>query len=323
MRYLAVRFIQGASLLLGVSLLSFAFLELAPGDFFQEMRLNPQISPDTVARLRAQSAIDRPLPVRYMHWLASAIRGDLGFSFAYGSPVTPLLLIRARNTLLLTGTATLLAWACALPLGVLSAAQPRGWLDRTCSLMTTTLLAIPELLLGLCFLALGVRTGWFPAGGMVSARFEDFNGWQQTIDVLWHLILPVAVLVLGTLPVLFRHARAAMLEVLDSPFIRAALGHGISRRRVLFRHALPAALNPLVSLFGFSLAGLLSGSLLAEVIMSWPGLGPLLLEAVLARDVYVVVGAVTFSTLFLLVGMALGDLLLFVSDPRIRSEALL
>ena len=115
MRYLAVHFLQGALLFLVVSLLSFTFLELAPGDFFQEMRLNPQISPNTVARLRAQYAIDRPLPVRYGHWLASALRGDLGFSFAYGSPVTPLLLVRARNTLLLTGTATLLAWAWALP----------------------------------------------------------------------------------------------------------------------------------------------------------------------------------------------------------------
>ncbi len=323
MRYLAVRFLQGALLLLGVSLLSFTFLELAPGDFFQEMRLNPQVSPNTIARLRAQYAIDRSLPVRYGRWLAAAVRGDLGFSFAYGSPVTPLLLVRARNTLLLTGTATLLAWAWALPLGVFCAARPGGWLDHTCSLMTTTLLAIPELLLGLCFLSLGVRTGWFPAGGMVSARFEDFNGWQQVTDLLWHLVLPVVVLVLGSLPVLWRHVRAALLEVLDSPFIRAALGHGISRHRILFRHALPAAINPLVSLFGFSLAALLSGSLLAEVIMSWPGLGPLLLEAVLARDIYVVVGAVTFSTIFLVAGMALGDLLLFASDPRIRSEALI
>lgn len=323
MRYLAVRFLQGALLLLGVSLLSFAFLELAPGDFFQEMRLNPQISSDTVARLRAQYGIDRPLPVRYGRWLASAVRGDFGFSFAYGSPVAPLLLVRARNTLLLTGVATMLAWAVALPLGVFCAARPGSWLDRACSIMTSTLLAIPELLLGLCFLALGIRTGWFPAGGMVSPRFEDFSGWQQVRDLLWHLVLPVLVLVLGSLPVLLRHVRSALLDVLDSPFIRAALGHGISRRRILFFHALPAAINPLVSLFAFSLAALLSGSLLTEVIMSWPGLGPLLLEAVLARDIYVVVGTVTFSTLFLVAGMALGDLLLFAGDPRIRSEALI
>jgi peptide/nickel transport system permease protein len=323
MRYLAVRFLQSVFVLLGVSVLSFAFLELAPGDFFQEMRLNPQISPNTVARLRAEYGLDKPMPVRYVRWLASAVRGDFGFSFAYGSPVAPLLLTRARNTLLLAGTATFLVWVLAVSLGVFCAARPGSWIDHGCSLLTSTLLAIPELLLALCFLALGVRSGRFPAGGMVSPGFEDFSSWHQITDLLWHLVLPVVVLVLGSLPVLLRHVRAAVLEVLDSPFIRAALGHGIHRRRVLFFHALPAAINPLVSLFGFSLASLMSVSLLTEVIMSWPGLGPLLLEAVLAHDVYVVVGAVTFSALFLVVGTALADLLLYAGDPRIRSEALI
>jgi peptide/nickel transport system permease protein len=322
MRYFMVRLLQGALLLLGVSLLCFAFLELAPGDYFQEMRLNPQISSGTVAKLRTQYGLDRPLLIRYGRWLTSVAQGDFGLSLVYGSPVAPLLLVRARNTLLLTGLATVLSWCLALSLGVLCAAWHGGWLDRVCSLMTSTLLAIPELLFGLCFLALGVRTGWFPTGGMVSAGFEDFNRWCQFRDLLWHLELPVVVLVLGSLPVLLRHVRAALLGVLDSPYIRAACGHGIARRRILFRHALPAAINPLVSLFGFSLASLLSVSLLTEVIMSWPGLGPLLLEAILGRDIYVVIGAVTFSTLLLLAGMALADILLFAADPRIRAEAL-
>jgi peptide/nickel transport system permease protein len=135
-----------------------------------------------------------------------------------------------------------------------------------------------------------------------------------------HLVLPVAVLVLGSLPILLRHTRAAVLEVLDSPYVRAARGHGISPWRILFRHALPAAINPLVSLFGFSLGSLLSASLLTEVVMSWPGLGPLLLEAVLARDIYVVIGAVVLSTIFLVFGTLLADFLLFAADPRIRTE---
>lgn len=322
MRYLASRVLEGIFLLLGVSLLSFALLDFAPGDFFQEMRLNPQISASAVARLRAQYGMDQPFPVRYGRWLMSAVRGDLGFSLAYGSPVAPLLLVRARNTLLLTGTAMLLAWLLAISLGVSCASWPGGGLDRACSLMSATLLAIPELLLGLCFLALGVRTGWFPAGGMVSSGFEDLSRWKQTGDLLRHLVLPLVALVMGSWPVLFRHVRGALLEVLDSPFVRAARGHGISRRRILFHQALPAALNPLVSLFGFSLTSLLSVSLLTEVIMSWPGLGPLLLEAVLARDIYVVIGAVTFSTLFLVAGTGLADILLYAADPRIRSEGL-
>lgn len=322
MRYLAIRLAQGMFLLLGVSLLSFFFLDLAPGDYFEEMRLNPQISPSTVARLRSSYGMDKALPIRYGRWLASAARGDLGLSLAYGTPVTPLLLVRARSTLLLTSTATILSWTLALSLGAVCAARPSGWLDRCCSLMTSTLLAVPELLMALGLLALGVRTGWFSAGGMVSSGFEGLNRWRQVEDVTWHMLLPLSALVLGSLPVLFRHVRSALLGVLDAPFIRSAWGHGISPIRIVFRHALPAALNPLVSLFGFSLASLLSISLLTEVVMSWPGLGPLLVEAVLGRDVYVVVGAVTFSTLFLVAGTALADILLFIADPRIRMEKL-
>jgi len=123
-----------------------------------------------------------------------------------------------------------------------------------------------------------------------------------------------------TLAIVMRMVRATMLEVLQSPFINAARAHGISPRRLLFRHALPAALNPLISLFGFSIAGLLSASLLVEVVVSWPGLGPLLFEAILGRDLYVVIGAILFSTMFLVVGTLVSDLLLFAADPRIRAQ---
>jgi peptide/nickel transport system permease protein len=320
MRYLAIRSTQAALLLLGISFFTFALLALSPGDFFQEMRLNPQISQNTVSRFRARYGIDQPLLIRYSRWLESVGHGDLGYSLAYGSPVTSLLLVRARNTLLLTGTAMCLAWLSALSLGVCCAEWSGGWLDRLCLLGTSTLLVIPELLLGLCCLALALRTGWFRAGGMISPGFEDLRPWGQAKDLAAHLFLPAVVLSLGSLPVLLRHVRTAMLEVLDSPFIRAARGHGISRHRILFRHALPVAINPIVSLFGFSLASLLSISLLTEVIMSWPGLGPLLLEAVLARDVYVVIGATMLSALFLVTGSAVADILLYASDARIHSK---
>ena len=155
------------------------------------MRLNPQISQETVTRLRAEYGMDQTLPVRYGRWLASVVRGDFGYSFAYGSPVAPLLWVRARNTLLLAGSALFLAWLTALLLGVLSAESPGGLLDRACVLGTSVLLAVPELLVGLCFLALAVRTGWFHVGGMVSPGFEDFGPWEQIKDVASHLILPV------------------------------------------------------------------------------------------------------------------------------------
>ena len=321
MRYLLRRLGHALLLLAGVSVLTFLFTALAPGTYFDEMRMNPQIAPETIAALRAQYGLDKPLPLRYASWLSSLVHGEMGFSFAYNSPVAPLLLVRARNTLLLTITSTLLAWAIALPLGTWSAERMGRLPDRLLSWGTAMLLIIPDLALALGLLVLAVRSGWFPTGGMASVGFETLSPFNKLRDVALHMILPVTALVLSTLPLLFRHVRAAIADILDAPFLLAALGHGIPKRTLLYRYALPAAANPLISLFGFSIGMLLSGSLLIEVVMSWPGLGPLLLEAILARDLYVVIGGILFSTFFLVGGNLFADLLLYWADPRIRTES--
>jgi peptide/nickel transport system permease protein len=321
MRYLLRRSAHALFLVIGVSILTFLFTTLAPGNYFDEMRLNPQIAPETVAALRAQYQLDRPLPVRYASWLNSVVHGQMGYSFAYNSPVAPLLFARARNTLLLAITATVLAWGIALPLGVWSAERLGRLPDRLVSWATAALLVIPDLALALGFLVIAVRTGWFPVGGMTSLDFDSLTLSGKLGDLALHMALPVAALVLSALPLLIRHVRAAVAEVLDAPFLLAARGHGIPRRALLYRYALRAAANPLISLFGFSIGTLLSGSLLVEVVMSWPGLGPLLLESILARDLYVVIGGVLLSTLFLVTGNFVADILLYWADPRIRTES--
>lgn len=321
---LAMRLSQAAILFVSISLLSFVLLQMAPGDYFQEMRLNPQISEATAERMRTMYGMDKPILLRYGRWLASSARGEFGISLAYGIPVRPLLFDRARNTLLLTATATLLSWTLALVLGVLSAMSPHTLLDRGCAVVSSFLLCVPELLMCLILLAVAVHTGWLAPSGMRSVGTGGQPGtWmQQTKDVASHLTLPVMALVLGTLPIFFLQIRNALCEVLDAPFIHAAVGHGVPGSTILFRYAFPVAANSLISLVGLSVGSLLSMSMVTEVIMSWPGLGPLLLEAVLARDVYVVIGAVTVSALFLVCGIALADVLLYASDPRIRAERL-
>jgi peptide/nickel transport system permease protein len=152
----------------------------------------------------------------------------------------------------------------------------------------------------------------------VSLGFADLGPWEKTKDVIAHFLLPVTALTLVNLPVLVRHVRASVVEVLGAPFIQAARAIGVPERRLLFHHALRVAANPLISLLGLSVAALLSASLVVETIMSWPGLGPLLLEAVVARDLHLVVGAVTCSTVLLIAGNLLADGLLFLVDPRIR-----
>ena len=320
MRFLLRRLIHAVFLMFGVSILTFMFTSLAPGDYFSEMSLNPQLSPETVAALRGQYQLDRPLPVRYVRWMNSVVHGDLGFSFSYNSPVGPLLWVRARNTLLLTVTATLLTWGLALPLGVWSAEHLGRFPDTLLSWTMAGLLVVPDLALALGLLFFAVRSGWFPTGGLASVGFEGLSPLEKFRNLALHMILPVAVLVLTALPIVVRHVRAAVAGVLDAPFLRVASGHGIRRHRLLYRYALPAAANPLISLLGFSIGGLLSSSLLVEIVMSWPGMGPFLVQAILARDIYVVIGGVLLSTFFLIAGNLGADLLLYWADPRIRTS---
>jgi peptide/nickel transport system permease protein len=320
MNYAVRRLVHSLVLLAGVSILSFLFADLAPGDFFTEMRLDPLVAPGTADALRVKHGLDRPLPVRYAAWLGSIASGEFGYSLAYSGAVGPLLRQRIPGTLLLTATATFLAWLMAIPLGIWNAANRGTWKDSILRSGLSILLSIPEILLAVILLVLAVETNWLPAGGMHAPGAESWHAADRVRDTLRHMVIPVAVLALGMLPTLVRHVRSAVADAMDSPFALAARAHGIPRRRLLFRHILPAALNPLVSLFGFSLGTLLSASLLVEVLVGWPGLGPLFMEAIMARDFALVLGVVMTSTALLVAGNLIADLLLYRTDPRIRAS---
>jgi len=318
MKYALRRALRLVLLLFGVSLLCFLFTEMAPGSFFDDMRVNPQISPQTVSALQARYGLDQPLAVRYGRWLGSVAHGNLGFSIAYNAPVAPLLWSRALNTLLLTTTVLALTWFLGVPLGVWSAACRGRWLDRIVEAGNSLLISIPEIVFALALLAIAVRWRTLPVGGMVSLDHDELSSWGKIHDVARHLLLPAAILVLSGIAIVIRHVRSSVVEVLDALHVRACRGLGIGRGRLLFRHVLPVAANPAISLFGFSIASLLSGSLLVEVATGWPGLGPLLLEATLARDLDLVIGGIIFSAVFLIFGNLAADLLLIAFDPRIR-----
>ncbi len=318
MRYFLRRLLWGVVLLFLLSDLCFLLAEIAPGDFLSEIELNPRISEETAAVLRARYGLDEGLFQQYLRWIGSVARGELGYSFAYDMPVGRLLAPRVRNTLLLTLLATAATWLVAVPAGAWMAWKPGGAIDRLGLVAVAVLLASPQLLLGLACLMLASATGAFPTGGMTSFDFAELGFWGRAWDLVWHLLLPVTALALGSLPVILRHARSAFAEAFGAPFLRAARGYGVSTARLLFAFALPAAAPRLISLFGLSLAGLLSGSLLIEVLLSWPGVGPLLLQAILARDLHVVVGTTLISSLFVIGGQILADVLLYAVDPRIR-----
>ncbi len=209
---LAAAFLRTLALCALVPLLALALGDLAPGDALADLRLDPSMSPEALTRLRAAWGIDDPLPARYVRWIASALRGNLGTSLQYQTAVWPLVQPRIAHTLLLAVPATLLAWGVALPLGAWSAVSRRGLVDRTVGALMLVLLATPELLLALLAVAVALATGWFPVGGM---RGTDEGG--GAADVIRHLVLPVGVLVLCLLPGVTRHVRSAVLEALEHP----------------------------------------------------------------------------------------------------------
>jgi peptide/nickel transport system permease protein len=223
-RYLLRRLLHFVFLLAGISALSFILLDLAPGDFLGEAKLNPQIAPQTIAALRHQYGLDQSIGQKYVYWLGSVVKGDFGISFAYDLPVSILLWPRAIKTLELTLGALVISWLLAVPLGVLSAAARDGVVDRIVSSFVTVLLAIPDLILACLVLIVAVRSGTFHSGSP---------------------ILPITVLVLGALPMLVRHTRSTLLSAASQPFARAARANGLSGYGLWFGWLLPAAANPL------------------------------------------------------------------------------
>lgn len=311
-RYFERRLVHSVALLIAISALTFTLSQLAPGSFLDELKLNPQISAQTLAGLRAQYGLDQPLPVRYFRWVKSVAVGDFGYSLAYNMPVKKLIWDRLSNTLLLGATAMVLAWVVALPCGIWSAYKAHRWLDRILLACSTLLLGTPELALALLFILLAAHFG------NINADVE--RNQRAVASALRHFCVPAVVLALAAFPILFRHVRAAMNEAWHSAFLQAARGHGVGNMRLLLRHALPTAANPLISLFGLSLAGVVSASFLVEVITGWPGIGPLFREAIYSRDFHVVMAVVMLFSVFLIVANLIADLLLYAADPRVRAE---
>lgn len=318
LRFALRRLVYGAAITLGVSVLTFAMLELAPGEFFDDLKLDAAVGSGAIETLRQEHGLTAPAPVRYVRWLGAVVRGDFGLSLAHHAPVAPLLWERTRNTLILTVPALIAAWLIALPLGLWTARRHGGIVDRLCTAGTSTLLAVPDLLIALALLLFALESGLFPAGGMFSPGSADAGG-APLGDLARHAVLPLCAIVLSTLPAILRHVRASALEAARTPAVMAARGHGIVGWRLDVRYILTIASSPLISLAGLSIAGLLSASLLIEVVMSWPGLGPLLVDALLARDTHVVLAASMLATVFLVGGNLLADVALVAIDPRIRA----
>ena len=317
-RYSIKRILQTIPLLIIVSLISFFIIRLSPVDPLAELRLNPSISQETLDKEIKRLNLDKPIAVQYISWAKSFIRGDLGYTSA-GEKVSVKLKERIPNTLLLTLVVIFMTWSVGIPLGILSAIHKGSVFDRFLTFIASIGMAIPSFFFAILLLIFAVQTGWFPVGGLTSYNFDDMNFWGKFVDISRHLVLPSLVLFTISLSGLQRQMRANMLEVLDSDYVKFARAKGVSEFKVIFKHALRNAVNPLITLLGFEFAGLLSGAALTEYVFQYPGLGRLILEAVMKSDINLVMASLMMGTIMLIAGNLLADLLLMITDPRLRS----
>jgi peptide/nickel transport system permease protein len=319
--YVLRRFLQMIPLLFGISALTFIHLQLAPGDFLNQMAENPAISPATIEAMRRNFGLDRPWYIQYGLYLRNILlHFDFGESFSRHQPVFRVIREGLTNTLMLAGAAAIVTWGLALPLGIWAAVRQYSWVDKTLSLIAFVWLSIPEILSGLLLLMLAARTGWFPVGGMRSIDYDELSAMGKLGDLLWHLTLPALVVGLVPLASRMRQMRGNLLDVLRLDYVTTARAKGLDEQVVVYKHALRNALNPMITLFGYTLGALVSGSFVAEIIFSWPGLGRLTLDAILTQDQYLVMGSVLMASVVLILGNLIADLLLAVADPRISYD---
>jgi peptide/nickel transport system permease protein len=322
--YIVKRLLQAILTLFLASILSFAIIQLAPGDYLDTLKNDPQISPERLAQLSQQFGLDQPPIIQYWRWLVRVVTHfDFGTSFVYMRPVSSLLIERIPATLLLAIASIIITWAIAIPLGILSAVKQNTLIDKILRFISYFGQGFPSFITALLLLFVAqITSPLFPVGGMTSIYYTDLSPIGKILDIGWHMILPTIALSITSFAGLLRLTRGQLLDVLRQDYIQTARAKGLPENKVLYVHALRNAINPLITLLGFEFASLLSGAFIAEFFFNWPGLGRLILQAVQAQDLYLVMASLMMGATMLIIGNLLADLLLKAVDPRIKLEDL-
>ena len=314
------RFFQLAVLSLFITSATFFLSSLIPGDFFSAQGLDATARPQTLEQVRRLHSLDQPILVRYGRWLSRCAHLDFGDSIFYGRPVSNVVLDALGKTLWMGIPALVLGIMGGIFLGAIHATCRENVMGRVFDNLSAVALALPTLVLGIGALLLAAHTNWFPLGSMNSSDLQNPRFLAWLADRIHHIILPVSCLTVPILAYVERIQCAATRDILSTPYVRAAHARGLSRPRIFFRHLLKPALNPFLSTSGPLLGSILSGSLVLEVIFSWPGLGQVTYNALFSIDLTLVVGSVVGSTILLAAGNLAADILLLALDPRTRFE---
>lgn len=306
--------------LLLVSVVCFAAIQLQPGSFTDRYLEDPRMSPETVARINQQLGLDRPVWEQYGRWLWGIVtRGDFGFSFFANRPVWGVINERIWWTIVVAGTTLVVSWLVAIPLGILTAVRKNGFTDAIASFVGYVGLAVPDFLVALLLVFAVLSSGGTNVGGLFSSEYIGAPwGWARFVDLLHHLWIPVLAVGTAGIAAVMRQMRANLLDVLSADYVRTARAKGIAERRVVNRHAVRNALNPLISMAGLSLPEVINGTIIVSIVLNLPTIGPLLFESLLAKDQYVAMSLLLFASVLLMVGNLIADVVLAWIDPRIR-----
>ncbi|QSJ17070.1 ABC transporter permease [Nostoc sp. UHCC 0702] len=320
--YVMKRILQALFTLLLASLLSSFIMDLAPGNFLSKLKENPKITEEYRKALTIQFGLDKPWIVQYFLWLWNVVtKGDFGTSFAYNRPVATLLWERVPATLLMALASLIATWTIAIPLGILAAIKQNDSVGKVLLLISYLGQGFPSFITALILLFFAqITTPLFPVGGMTSIYYADLSPIGKILDVGWHLILPTIALSITSFAGLQRITRGELLDVLRQDYIQTARAKGLPENRVIYVHALRNAVNPLITLLGFELAGLLGGAFITEQFFNWPGLGRLTYQALINQDVPLAMASLVMGAVLLIIGNLVADLMLTVADPRISLD---
>jgi peptide/nickel transport system permease protein len=327
LRYLVRRLLGAIPLVLGIATIIFFVVNLAPGDPVS-LYTSPTVSAAAQEQMRVNLGLDQPVHVRYGRWMLAMARGDFGVSFSRGQPVADVVRQILPNTLVLSAAALSLAFVAGILLGVLQAVRQNSWADSILSVVALFFYSMPSFWLALMLIlvfSLGARNAWdwpiwFPASGMTSVDHAFLSPWGQIRDRAMHLVLPAASLALVLAAGVARYTRGSMLEVIRQDYVRTARAKGLSEGKVIFKHALRNALIPVITLLGLYLPFLFSGTVFIETVFAWPGMGKLVVDAILARDYPVVMAGAFIFAVMVVIGNLVADVLYSVVDPRIRYD---
>lgn len=312
-KYLIRRLLIAIPVIVGVTIISYAIISMAPGDAV-DLMVDPTMSKTDIAQRRHDLGLDQPVYIRYAKWFGELMQGNLGYSFTNSQPVSTRIGERIGPTMGLSLTALLLAYLVAIPVGVISATRQYSWVDYGSSILALVGVSIPGFFLGLGLIYIfSLKLNILPVSGMRTLGIEP-----NPIDLFSHLLLPAVVLSTGTMGAVTRYTRSAMLEVVRQEYIRTARAKGVGERLVVYKHAMRNALIPVITLLGLQIPGLLGGAIITEQIFGWPGMGRLALEAISSRDYPVLMGLNLLAAVLVVAGGLLSDLLYSAADPRIR-----